>query len=112
MHPPLSDKTLQVLLALAQGDTHGYGVLKRIRANTDERVQMGVSTLYSVIHRLERDGLIEPSGPDIDPALDDERRTYYRLTDRGREACEKELQRMESIVARSRALRPKLGEGG
>lgn len=111
MPGPLSDKTLQVLLALAQGDTHGYGVLKRIRANTDDRVHMGVSTLYAVIQRLERDGLIEQSVPDIDPALDDERRTYYRLTERGREACEAELQRMEAIVARTKPLRPKLGGG-
>ena len=111
MHGPLSDKTLQVLLSLAQGDTHGYGVLKRIRSNTDEEVKMSVSTLYAVIHRLERDGFIEQSGPDIDPALDDERRTYYRLTDRGREACETELQRMEDIVARAANLRSRLRLG-
>lgn len=103
---PLTDKTLQVLLSLAEGDTHGYGVLKRIRSNTAGRVELSVSTLYAVIQRLERDRLIEESDVRPDPALDDERRRYYRLTRLGQAVCEAELERLEQIVADSRHLRP------
>lgn len=103
---PLTNATLQVLLALATGESHGYGILRRIRHNTDGRVRIVASTLYPIISRLERDGLIEESDWRPDPAIDDERRRYYRLTTLGRRVCKAEVRRLETVVADARRVLP------
>jgi DNA-binding PadR family transcriptional regulator len=102
---PLGPQVFHVLLALADGEKHGYAVLKEIRGRTGGAVALGASTLYGIVKRLLDDGLIEESDERPDPALDDERRRYFRLTTLGREVAVAESQRLESTLRVARAKR-------
>ena len=93
----------QVLLALADGEKHGYAIGKEVAARTDGAVQLRAATLYTVIKRLLDNGLIDESAARPDPELDDERRRYYRLTARGRKAAEAEAVRLETTARQARA---------
>ncbi len=93
----------QVLVALADGEKHGYGVIKEVARRTDGKVRLRAATLYTVIRRFVDDGLIQESTARPDPALDDERRRYYRLTDRGRAVAVAEAGRMAETLAQARA---------
>ena len=96
---------LQVLLALADGEKHGYAILKEVSRRTGGEVTLGAGTLYSLVKRLLAEGLIDETDDRPDPALDDERRRYYRLSSFGREVAVAEIQRLERIVAQARAKR-------
>ena len=96
---------LHVLLALADGDKHGYAVIKDVARRTDGTSSLGAGTLYAMIRRLLADGLITEKEERPDPALDDERRRYYRLTPFGREVAVAEIRRLESLVEQARAQR-------
>lgn len=93
----------QVLVALADGEKHGYAIGKEVAVRTNGQVQLRAATLYTVIKRLLENGFIDESLARPDPALDDERRRYYRLTARGRKAAEEEAVRMEATVKQARA---------
>lgn len=93
----------QVLVALADGEKHGYAIGKEVAARTDGQVQLRAATLYTVIKRLLESGFIDESAARPDPAVDDERRRYYRLTARGRQAAEGEALRMETTAKQARA---------
>ena len=93
----------QVLVALADGEKHGYAVIKEVARRTDGKVRLRAGTLYTVIRRFVDDGLIQESAERPDPALDDERRRYYRLTDRGRAVAMAEARRMTETLAQARA---------
>src|SRR5262245_42665734 len=99
---PLTTPMLHVLLALADGDKHGYAVIKEVSARTDQKMVLSPGTLYPLIRRLLEAGLIEESDERPDIYLDDERRRYYRLTKRGRQAAVAELNRMEEIIEMGR----------
>jgi DNA-binding PadR family transcriptional regulator len=107
---PLTPAVFYILLALASGDKHGYQIMKQVGQDSQSQVKMGTGTLYGSLKRMLADGLIEEAGERPDPALDDERRRYYRLTERGRQAMRAEVQRYERVVtlARHRRLLPKL----
>jgi DNA-binding PadR family transcriptional regulator len=96
---PLTPAVFAILLALAEGDKHGYAIMKEARTPQGGGVPMGPGTLYGTLDRLMRDGLAEESG-----VSDDERRRYYRLTDGGRAALAGELGRLEAAVASARSL--------
>jgi DNA-binding PadR family transcriptional regulator len=100
---PLTPAMFQVLVALADGEKHGYAVIKEVARRTDGQVRLRAATLYSVIRRFVDDGLIAESDARPDPALDDERRRYYRLTDRGRAVALAETRRMAETLAQARA---------
>lgn len=102
---PLTPAVFHVLVALASGEKHGYAILKDIRRRSDGRVSLNVGTLYGVLKRLEQDGLIEESDERPDPALDDERRRYYRITGDGDAVARAEVQRMQSAVAMARQVK-------
>jgi len=104
-HLPLAPKVFHVLLALADGDKHGYAVMREIRTRTDGAIVLGASTLYGIVKRLLEDGLIEESDERPDPALDDERRRYYRMTDLGRAVAVAESKRLEATLGVARAKR-------
>ena len=108
---PLSPIALQVLLAIADGDKHGYAILKEIDRRTDGEVSFGASSLYAVLKRLLAEGLVEETSERPDPALDDERRRYFRLTVSGRRAVVAELKRLEAMLAQGRAKRLLFGRG-
>jgi DNA-binding PadR family transcriptional regulator len=93
----------QVLVALADGEKHGYAILKEVTRRTEGKVVLRAGTLYTAIRRFVNDGLVAESDERPDPALDDERRRYYRLTDRGRAVAMAETERLTETVAQARA---------
>ena len=102
---PLTPMVLHVLLALADGDKHGYAIIKEVRRRTEGKVELGASSLYSVLKRLLSEGVVAETDERPDPSLDDERRRYYRLTEFGRAVALAEMNRLESIVLQARAKR-------
>jgi DNA-binding PadR family transcriptional regulator len=108
-HLPLTPAAFQVLVALADGEKHGYAIGKEVSRRTGGRVSLRAATLYTVLKRLLAGGLIEESPARPDPALDDERRRYYRLSDHGRKVATAEAERLTETVRQARAklrLRP------
>ena len=103
---PLSPPVFAILLSLAEGDRHGYAIMKEARTPEGGGLAMGPGTLYGTLDRLMRDGLVVESANS-----DDERRRYYCLSDAGRAALGAELMRLENalIAARKRGL---IREGG
>ena len=99
---PLPTSQLHILLALATGDNHGYAIMKEIEAFTGGAVTMGPGTLYGAIKQMLKAGLIEESSERPDPALDDERRRYYRLTDLGGSTLDAEVVRLEELARTAR----------
>lgn len=95
---PLTPAVFHILLALADGERHGYGIMQEVTARTNGKLRMGPGTLYGSIKRMLADGLIAESGERPDPALDDERRRYYRLTDLGLRVAQAEAQRLAQLV--------------
>jgi DNA-binding PadR family transcriptional regulator len=96
---PLTPAVFAILLALAEGDRHGYAIMKDVRTPHGGGVAMGPGTLYGTLDRLMRDRLVEESG-----LSDDERRRYYRLTADGRAALAVELERLDAAVSSARSL--------
>ncbi|HZO72058.1 MAG TPA: PadR family transcriptional regulator [Ktedonobacteraceae bacterium] len=95
---PLTPAVFHILLALADAERHGYGIMQEIALRTAGKMRMGPGTLYGSIKRMLADGLIEESGERPDPALDDERRRYYRLTDFGLRVAQAEARRLSDLV--------------
>ncbi len=105
---PISASTFYILLALAGGDRHGYGIIKDVEAHTAGTVKLAPGTLYRLIKQLLSDGyIVEVEG---DEPNDAERRRYYRLTQRGRAVAVAEAESLEGLVtiARTRRLLPSL----
>lgn len=100
--PALTSAVFQILMALADGERHGYGIMQEIALRTDGAIQLGPGTLYRSIKRLLTEGLIEESDERPDRALDDERRRYYRLTPAGRCAAA-EAQRLARLIRMAQA---------
>jgi DNA-binding PadR family transcriptional regulator len=95
---PLTPAVFHILLALADTERHGYGIMQEIALRTDGKVRMGPGTLYGSIKRMLAEGLIEELGERPDPDLDDERRRYYRLTDFGLRVAQVEARRLAQLV--------------
>lgn len=112
--PPLSEPVFYILYALADRPRHGYGILLEIEGRTEGSVLLGTSTLYSALKRLLGEGWIEETDERPEPENDDERRRYYRLTDRGREVLTAEARRLEQLtdLARDKRLLPRLAPAG
>ncbi len=110
---PLTPAVFHILLALADSERHGYGIMQEIARRTDGTMRMGPGTLYGSIKRMLVDGLIEASDERPDPALDDERRRYYRLTDFGQRVAQAEAQRLAQVVriAQTKKILPDLTGG-
>jgi DNA-binding PadR family transcriptional regulator len=102
---PLTPAMFHVLVALSDGDAHGYAILKHVAEHTDGRVQLSTGTLYGIVKRLLADGLIEEPKRRPAAADDDERRRYYRLTEFGRKVVAAETVRLESMVSAVRSTR-------
>ena len=104
---PLGVASFHILLALADGDRHGYGIIKEVDATTEGAIKLGPGTLYRVIKQMLTDGWIE----EIDAS--DERRRTYRLTRWGTRIATAEATRLDELVrlARRRRLLPALAPG-
>ena len=96
---PLTQPVFHILLALADGERHGYGIILEIEHRTGGLLKLRTGTLYTALARMERLGLIEESDERPDPEADDERRRYYRITPFGRQAARAEAARMRGLVA-------------
>lgn len=99
---PLAPATFFILFALATGDKHGYAIMREVRSLSENRFTLGPATLYTTVQRLLSSGWIEevPGPADHDP-----RRRYYHLTKLGRSVLQNEMERMEALVRKSKALR-------
>src|SRR5215212_10919776 len=95
---PLTPAVFNILLALADGEKHGYGIMLEVEANTNGQVLMGPGTLYGSIKRMLQVNLIEESDERPDPTLDKQQRRYYRLTGLGRRILHLEAERLAAQV--------------
>jgi DNA-binding PadR family transcriptional regulator len=100
---PMTEAAFHVLLALADGEKHGYAIKKEVSRRTGDKVRLGPGTLYGIIKRLLLDGMVIESDGRPDPALDDERRRYYRLTRLGEQVAIAEANRMQDLIDTARA---------
>jgi DNA-binding PadR family transcriptional regulator len=100
---------LHILVSLADGERHGYAIMQEVVARTSGAVRLGPGTLYGSIKRMLDDGLIEELDERPDPAGDDVRRRYYRITSQGRRVAREEIGRLASLVrhARTAGIVPK-----
>ena len=105
LQTPLTAAMFNVLLALSDGEKHGYAILKDVETQTNGEVQLSTGTLYGIIKRLVNDGWIVEANRRPPASEDDQRRRYYRLTPEGRQVAVAEAQRMEKLIARARAKR-------
>ena len=108
---PLPSASLHIVLALLEGELHGYALMGRIAELSDGVVRMGPGTLYGTLQRLMEQGLVEEAaGP---ARAVDERRRYYQLSRAGRAALKVEVERMETLVrtARARRVSPRPSRG-
>ena len=99
---PLTPAVFNILLALADGEKHGYAIMLEVEQITQGEVKMGPGTLYGSIKRMLAAGLIEESDERPDPALDDERRRYYRLSGLGQKVLHAEAERLSRQVTVAR----------
>ena len=102
---PLTPAVFHVLLALSDGEQHGYAIMQEVAESTDGKIKMGPGTLYGTIKRLLEAGLIEESDERPDPSLDDERRRYYRITGVGERVVKAEALRYVKMVDLARKKR-------
>ena len=99
---PLRPAVLHILLSLADGERHGYGIMREVEGRSGGEVRLGPGTLYGSIKRMLADGLIEESDERPDPEMDDQRRRYYRITDFGRRVAGAEAERLAGLVSTAR----------
>jgi len=101
---PLTPVAFEILLALADGERHGYSILQEVESRSGGTVSLHAGTLYRALARLLENDLIEElNSPD--PKNDDERRRYYRLTSRGIAVARVEVERLEGQLAAARTRR-------
>jgi DNA-binding PadR family transcriptional regulator len=108
---PLTPAAFHIMLVLADGENHGYAIMREVAENTQGKMRLGPGSLYGTIKRMLADGWIEESDERPDPELDDERRRYYRLTGVGRKLVQAEAERLHQLVniARRKKLLGKPG---
>jgi len=99
---PLASTAFHILLALAGGDKHGYGIMRDVAEDTDNKVRLGPGTLYGSIQTLLDAGYVEELDEQATPA-GDERRRYYRLSRAGRAALKAEVERLSDLLRLAKA---------
>ena len=111
---PLTPAVFHILLALADGEKHGYAIMQEVGERTGGTMRMGPGTLYGSIQRMLKDGLIVEAQERADPAHSEERRRYYRLTGFGQRVLQAEARRLEHLVhiAQSKRVLPGFGTMG
>jgi DNA-binding PadR family transcriptional regulator len=103
---PLKPQWFHIMLSLAGGEQHGYGIMQEVLQRTTGKVRLWPATLYGSIKRLIEADLIEESDERPAPELDDARRRYYRLTALGSGVLNAECKRLQELV---RAIQVKQG---
>lgn len=100
---PLTPAIFHIMLALAQGECHGYGIMQEVNSITEGNMRLGPGTLYRSLQRMKRDGFIAETELSKDHESEDERRINYRLTDFGRDVVRAEAKRLERLVQEAKA---------
>ena len=95
---PLTPAVFHILLALTEGERHGYAIMQEVAESTHRQINMGPGTLYGTIKRLLEAGLIEESDRRPDAEADDERRRYYCLIGLGQRVVEAEASRYNELA--------------
>ncbi len=108
---PLRPVEFQILLTLAEGERHGYGIIQATGERTEGEVRLETGTMYRALRRLVTAGLARPAARKTAKDLADERRRYYGITDLGRSAASAEAGRLARLVESARAahLLPEAG---
>ena len=106
---PLTPAVFHILLALADGEKHGYAIMQEVEAISQGTVNMGPGTLYGSIKRMLKAGLIKETDDRPDPKMDHQQRRYYQLSDFGERVLKAEAFRLTSVV---RAIQRKNILGG
>jgi DNA-binding PadR family transcriptional regulator len=106
-NPPLSSATLHILLALAGGNLHGYGIIKEVARNSDGHYRLGPGTLYDNLKKLIDSGLVAdvPTTTSTRRATatkEDDRR-FFTLTREGKDVLAREVDRLQGVVTKARA---------
>ncbi len=96
---PLRPVEFLLMLALVEGEQHGYALAREISERTEGVVQLEPGNLYRVIKRLVGQGLVQLSEQRPVAELDDERRRYYRLTPLGTRVAALEADRLRHLLA-------------
>jgi DNA-binding PadR family transcriptional regulator len=109
---PLTPAVFHILLVLADGEKHGYGIMKEVSQRTGGSMRMGPGTLYGSIRRMLASGLIEATDERPDPEIDDERRRYYRLTEFGLRVARAESRRLDQLLQVARTKHVLAPQGG
>jgi DNA-binding PadR family transcriptional regulator len=105
--PPLSSATLHILLALAGGNLHGYGIIKEVVRNSDGHYRLGPGTLYDNLKKLMDAGLVSDAPPSSSAkrksasTKEDDRR-FFTLTRQGKDVLAAEVDRLQSVVSEAR----------
>ncbi len=102
---PITPAVYQILLSLADGDRHGYGIMQEVDQRTHGEIRLGPGTLYRSIKRLRKAGLIEGLEGSELIGEDDDRRRFYRITVSGRTMLENEARRLARLVAQAETKR-------
>jgi DNA-binding PadR family transcriptional regulator len=97
---PLRPVEFQILLSVAGGERHGYGIMQDARERGEAVPDVG--TLYRALARMVDQGLIEAGDPQPAPDADDERRNYYRITSVGMKVAKAEARRLEALTRQAR----------
>ena len=100
---PLPPAVFHILMALADEDRHGYGIIQEVQSRTNGEVRLSPGTLYRSIQRMLEDDVIVEINERPAPELDDERRRYYRITAFGRAVARAEANRLHDLVRLARA---------
>ena len=107
---PLPSAAFQILLSLADGDLHCYGIMRQVEEQTSGRLRLGPGTLYSSIQSMLEEGLIEEVSGNSDQETGHERRRYYRLTSSGRKLARVEAERLAELLRVARVKKILWGE--
>ena len=113
---PLSSATLQILLALAGGNLHGYGIIKEVARNSDGHYKLGPGTLYDNLKKLMDAGLVSdappsPSSKRKSASTKEDDRRFYTLTKEGKDALAAEVDRLQTVVSQARLRLREAREG-
>ena len=106
---PLPAAAFQIMLSLADGELHGYRIMRQVEEQTNGRMRLGPGTLYSSIQAMLEAGLIEEVDRSSEEA-NHERRRYYRLTTSGRKLARTEAERLADLLRVARVKKIFRGE--
>jgi len=105
MTDALTPAVFHILLALAAGERHGYGVMKDVLRQSDGAVRLGAGTIYGTLQRLIEAGWVVEAPRAGPKTVDGRARRYYRITAKGRDALNADVARLESLVRAARGLK-------